>query len=202
MGVDHWLGVGVGGRGARARIQDGFTPLRLAHISEHEGVVDAIHAQEAVETVTLEEEWVRLVQKMLVGLRSAWFKHRQEGATSELMRAGTLSKREHQRRVAASFPAKMLYYRALRHRFGLGRFHELALLDMEPELREEVRVQAAAALRAGGGYRAAGCAACGARKEAGMLRCSRCAKRGVAVHYCSAACQKAHWPAHKAECRA
>jgi hypothetical protein len=184
----------------RAWGQDGFTPLRLAHHGEHAEAMDAI--QEAVDTATLEEDWGRMAQVLLARLRSAWFQHRQEGATSELMAAGTLSKREHQRRIAASFPAKMLYYRSLRQRFGAGSFAELALLDMDPELREEVRVQARAALRAGGGYRSEGCAACGASKEAGMLRCSRCAKRGVVVYYCGAACQKAHWPAHKAECRA
>jgi hypothetical protein len=41
------------------------------------------------------------------------------------------------------------------------------------------------------------CAACGATRK-GMSRCGKCA----AAFYCDAACQRRHWPAHKAACRA
>ena len=182
--------------------QDGFTPLRLAHLGEHPEVMKAIlDKEEEGEEVTLEEEWGRLAQKLVMRMRCAWFEHGQEGATGDLLRAGTMPKREHQRRKAAAFPSKMLYLRGLHKRFGAGSFAELMLLDMSPELREEVVRQAKESLRAGTGYLAESCAACGTSKEAGMLRCSRCARRGVTVRYCDAACQRAHWPAHKAECR-
>ena len=47
------------------------------------------------------------------------------------------------------------------------------------------------------------CAQCWAIITAAKLRCSGCARFGViyAPCYCGAACQKAHWPAHRAECR-
>ena len=47
------------------------------------------------------------------------------------------------------------------------------------------------------------CAYCSAEVTASRLRCSGCAKFGAiyAPCYCGAACQKAHWPAHRAECR-
>ena len=151
--------------------------------------------------MTFDEEWARLAQRLLMRRRSEWFVHGQEGATDALLRAGTLSKREHQRRMAVAYPTKMLYWRALRRRFGAGGFAELMLLDADPELREAVVRQARAVEAAGPRYMAESCAACGASRETGMLRCSRCARRGVAVRYCDAACQRAHWPAHKAECR-
>ncbi len=203
MGV-AWGGGGGSGGGGRGggESQDGFTPLRLAHHGEHTGVIDAILEKEAEgDLVTLEEEWGRLARRLLFHRRSDWFQSRQEGATSDLMQAGTLTRREHMGRVASCFPMKMLYYRALQRRFGRGRFFELQLLDMSPELREAVREQARASLNAGGGYRAEGCASCGASKVAGMMRCKRCADRGVVVHYCNAACQRTHWPVHKADCR-
>jgi hypothetical protein len=45
------------------------------------------------------------------------------------------------------------------------------------------------------------CAACGNR-SAEMPQCSRCAGTPAQVHYCSPACQRKHWPAHKAPCKA
>ena len=45
------------------------------------------------------------------------------------------------------------------------------------------------------------CAVCGTR-SAEMPQCSRCAGTPAQVHYCSPACQRAHWPAHKAACKA
>jgi hypothetical protein len=45
------------------------------------------------------------------------------------------------------------------------------------------------------------CGACGARALE-MPQCSRCRGTPAQVHYCSPACQRAHWPAHKAACRA
>ena len=41
------------------------------------------------------------------------------------------------------------------------------------------------------------CAAPGCGATRGLKRCSGCG----AVRYCSAKCSKAHWRAHKAECR-
>jgi hypothetical protein len=47
------------------------------------------------------------------------------------------------------------------------------------------------------------CVGCGKTREQldmrPLLRCSACT---VAPGYCGAACQKAHWPAHKVECKA
>lgn len=40
--------------------------------------------------------------------------------------------------------------------------------------------------------------ACAVCSQASSFRCSRCQR----VRYCSRACQKQHWPAHKRECRA
>ena len=42
------------------------------------------------------------------------------------------------------------------------------------------------------------CAACGGRPKAGakLSRCARCKN----VSYCSAECQRGHWPKHKAAC--
>ena len=47
------------------------------------------------------------------------------------------------------------------------------------------------------------CANCPRVIVAGKNSCGGCAKFGVAYSpcYCGAACQKAHWPAHRAECR-
>ena len=47
------------------------------------------------------------------------------------------------------------------------------------------------------------CAHCSRAIAAGKNSCGGCAKFGVAYSpcYCGAACQKAHWPAHRAECR-
>ncbi len=45
------------------------------------------------------------------------------------------------------------------------------------------------------------CSACGVRAMEMML-CSRCRGTPAQIHYCSPACQRAHWPAHKAACKA
>ena len=48
----------------------------------------------------------------------------------------------------------------------------------------------------------ASCAHCSAAIAAGKSRCGGCSKFGPAFApcYCGEACQKAHWPAHRAEC--
>jgi hypothetical protein len=42
------------------------------------------------------------------------------------------------------------------------------------------------------------CAACHKRRTSAAKKCSRCMR----TYYCDAACQKAHWPTHKHECKA
>jgi hypothetical protein len=45
---------------------------------------------------------------------------------------------------------------------------------------------------------AVACSSCGAKPKTKLKRCSRC----KAASYCNEGCQNAHWPAHKAECKA
>ena len=78
-----------------------------------------------------------------------------------------------------------------------GWFGELPGRSARPVRRVPVRAEAGAAAAAPAVAAAAGCAQCGTTAGK-LMACTRCR----AASYCSGKCQKLHYPAHKAGCRA
>ena len=70
-------------------------------------------------------------------------------------------------------------------------------LSARPVRRVPVRVEAGGAMEAPAVATASGCAQCGTTAGK-LMACTRCR----AASYCSGKCQKLHYPAHKAGCRA